>query len=252
MAKKMKQDFLYLFSDGACQNNPGRGGWGSLILDSDGLVTEIGGFENLTTNNKMELRAICEGLSFVLKSIRNKKDLHVYTDSKYVVEGVNKWLPAWVKSGWITAAKKEVQNQELWKRLLSLLADLKEERKIFFHHVPAHVGLVLNERVDKIASTCAEKEKNYFYEKELINYPYKESLKTLGSDIEKAKGLKSKLSEHKKKIAFSYVSLVEGKVETHKTWADCEARVKGAAFARFKKASSKEEEEEIIRNFNKS
>lgn len=248
----MKQEFLYLFTDGACQHNPGPGGWGSLILDSEGLVTELGGFEDPTTNNQMELRAICEGLDFVLKSKKGSQELKIYTDSKYVVEGVTKWLQAWVRSGWKTTSGKEVQNQDLWKRLLTLLTDTKQERKVLFHHVPSHVGLILNERADKIATTCAERKKPYFYEKELRSYPHYSALATLDADIEKAKGLKARMSSKKKQKAFSYVSLVGGEVQTHKTWAECESRVKGAGFARFKKALSKEEEEQIVKDFSNS
>lgn len=242
----IKEDDLYLFTDGACQRNPGPGGWGALVLDPKGFVTEIGGFLNPSTNNQMEIKAISEGLAFVLKEKAEKRSICVYTDSKYVADGITKWVHGWVKNGWKTSAGKDVLNQDDWKALLENVRALKERNRVSFRHVPAHVGLLLNERADKIASTCAELKKPYLYKKLFKDYPYISGLSNLDEKIRKAAFLKAKIPKKRGQAAYSYVSMIAGVIKTHKTWKECEERVKGASGARFKKALSKEDETSII------
>lgn len=111
------KDKILIFTDGAAKGNPGRGGFG-IVISSDGLVLEKGGFKEYTTNNEMELKAVVEAL----KAIAPKKiPVEIYTDSKYVVEGAKGWVFGWAKNGWKTKAETDVLNKELWQELLPLL-----------------------------------------------------------------------------------------------------------------------------------
>ena len=132
-------------TDGACSGNPGPGGWGALIRFQDGTEIEFGGFNPETTNNRMELQAAL----FVLNELKNfsfHPSLTIKTDSKYLIDGLEKWMPNWKKRGWKTAAGKEVLNQDLWKEL-----DQPELPKIKLEYVKGHSGDIDNERVDAIA-----------------------------------------------------------------------------------------------------
>ena len=132
-----------VYTDGACSGNPGAGGWGVVII-SDRLETYNGG-EKKTTNNRMELQAAL----FVLEKLKNIKfdpSLTIKTDSKYLIDGMEKWMPNWKKKGWKTASGKPVLNQDLWKAL-----DHPELPKIKLQYVKGHSGEKDNDRVDAIA-----------------------------------------------------------------------------------------------------
>ncbi len=132
-------------TDGACSGNPGPGGWGALIRFEDGSEVEFGGFEPETTNNRMELKAAL----FVLKELKKIKfhqSLTIKTDSKYLIDGMGKWMPNWKKKGWKTASGKPVLNQDLWKAL-----DDPALPKIQLEYVKGHSGEKDNDRVDAIA-----------------------------------------------------------------------------------------------------
>ena len=132
-----------IFTDGACSGNPGPGGWGAL-LRCRGTEEELSGFEKETTNNRMELTAVINALAALKKSC----DISLYTDSKYVMDGVTSWLPKWKQNGWKTSNKKSpVKNVDLWQRLDELTA-LHEIRWIW---VKGHAGHAENERVDELA-----------------------------------------------------------------------------------------------------
>ena len=137
-----------IFTDGACSGNPGAGGWGAILRYGD-IEKELSGGEEETTNNRMELTAVIEALGAL------KKDCVVilYTDSRYVMDGVTKWLPNWLQNGWRTANKKTpVKNIDLWQRLESLL----KKHKIQWVWVKGHNGHPENERVDKLARDQAK------------------------------------------------------------------------------------------------
>ena len=106
----MKQVIIY--TDGACRGNPGPGGWGALIK-IDSVEKEIYGGQANTTNNQMELAAAIEGLA----SLKESCSVELFTDSKYVMDGITKWIQNWKKNNWRTAAKKDVKNKELWQKL---------------------------------------------------------------------------------------------------------------------------------------
>ena len=121
-------------TDGACSGNPGPGGWGALIRFQDGSEVEFGGFDPETTNNRMELKAALFVLE-ELKTIKVHPSLTIKTDSKYLIDGMEKWMPNWKKKGWKTASGKPVLNQDLWKAL-----DDPDLPKIKLEYVKAHSG----------------------------------------------------------------------------------------------------------------
>ena len=131
--------------DGACSGNPGPGGWAALIRFQDGSEIEFGGFSSKTTNNRMELQAALFVLE-KLKKIKCHPSLTIKTDSKYLIDGIEKWMSNWKKKGWKTSSGKPVLNQDLWKAL-----DHPEKPKIKLQYVKGHSGEIDNDRVDAIA-----------------------------------------------------------------------------------------------------
>ena len=232
------KDKILIFTDGAAKGNPGRGGFG-VVISHDGKVLEKGGFKEHTTNNEMELKAVVEALKEV---VGKKVPVEIYTDSKYVVEGAKGWVFGWAKNGWITSTKTDVLNKELWQELLPLLGKVE----IIWHKVPGHVGIIGNERADVIASTFADKGTFELYTGPLTDY----GLNIHDTSYDEAKAQeRSDARKHQTLKAYSYVSAVGGVVQTHKTWAECEARVKGKKGTRFKKSLDAENEKEIMREF---
>jgi ribonuclease HI len=134
--------FVEIFTDGACSGNPGPGGWGALLRFGD-RERELSGGENPTTNNRMELMAAIAAL----EALKRPCQVELYTDSKYVQQGISQWLAGWKARGWRTAAKAPVKNQDLWERLDAALG----EHKIAWLWVKGHAGHVENERVDQLA-----------------------------------------------------------------------------------------------------
>jgi len=134
-------------TDGACKGNPGRGGWGAVLRAADGRERELSGGEKVTTNNRMELMAAIEGL----KALKRPCRVILSTDSRYVMDGLTKWIKGWQKNGWKTAARQPVKNAELWQ---DLLAAAKPHR-IEWVWVKGHAGHPDNERADKLASDAA-------------------------------------------------------------------------------------------------
>jgi len=133
---------VVIYTDGACSGNPGPGGWGAVLLYGD-KRKEICGGELATTNNRMELMAAIQALEALKKPC--KVELH--TDSKYVQQGIHEWIHSWKKRGWLTADKKPVKNDDLWKRL-----DLARSRhQVDWRWVKGHAGHELNERADALA-----------------------------------------------------------------------------------------------------
>lgn len=127
-----------IYTDGACSGNPGPGGWGA-ILRYDGHEKEISGGELETTNNRMEMMAVIEALSALKKS----STVDLYTDSKYVQQGVSEWMAGWKKKGW----PAKIKNQDLWLRIDSLI----QNHNVKFHWIRGHDGHVENERADELA-----------------------------------------------------------------------------------------------------
>ena len=137
---------INIYTDGSCIGNPGPGGWAAIILNGD-KQNIISGRKKNTTNNQMELMAAIKALVFFSK----KQKIRVYTDSKYVKEGITNWIKVWKKNNWKTANKKKVKNTELWIKL----NNLSNFHEIEWKWVKAHSGDPLNDMVDKLAKKTA-------------------------------------------------------------------------------------------------
>ncbi|WP_249021218.1 ribonuclease HI [Conexibacter sp. S30A1] len=135
---------VLVWTDGACQGNPGPGGWAAVISWEDGVVEERSGGLALTTNNIMEMTAALEGL----RAVPSPSRVCVVTDSRYLHDGMTSWLAGWKRRGWRTAAGDPVKNRELW---LALEAAAAEHERVRWHWVRGHVGHPLNERADELA-----------------------------------------------------------------------------------------------------
>ena len=134
---------VVLYTDGACRGNPGPGGWG-VLLRAKGQEREICGGALSTTNNRMELMAAIEGL----QALTRPCSVAVYTDSEYLRKGIGEWLPRWKATGWRTAARKPVKNEDLWRRLEEAAA----RHQVEWHWVKGHAGHAENERADALAN----------------------------------------------------------------------------------------------------
>jgi ribonuclease HI len=135
-------DKIEIYTDGACLGNPGRGGWGAILIYKEHQKKIFGG-EKETTNNRMELRAVIEALSALKKSSK----INLYTDSTYVKDGITKWIHGWKKNGWRTADRKPVKNSDLWQSLETETA----KHQIEWIWVKGHSGNHFNEIVDELA-----------------------------------------------------------------------------------------------------
>jgi len=139
-------DSVEIATDGACKGNPGPGGWGAL-LRSGGTEQELSGGEPLTTNNRMELMAAIEGLRALKRPCRVK----LSTDSRYVLDGLTKWVAGWQRNGWKTASRQPVKNDDLWRALIEAAAP----HRIDWVWIKGHAGHPDNERADRLASDAA-------------------------------------------------------------------------------------------------
>ncbi|HTN15977.1 MAG TPA: ribonuclease HI [Sphingomonadaceae bacterium] len=136
-----------IFTDGACKGNPGPGGWGAL-LRMGSHEKELSGSDPQTTNNRMEMLAVIRALNALTRPC----EVRLHTDSRYVIDGMTKWIHGWKRSGWINASKKPVRNADLWHELIEAAAP----HKIDWIWVKGHNGHVENERVDRLASDAAD------------------------------------------------------------------------------------------------
>ncbi len=236
-----------VFADGACSGNPGPGGWGVIIVTSDGEVTELGGHEPGTTNNRMELTAVGKALRHLE---RTPGPVHIYTDSTYVIQGITRWVFGWSRRGWKTAEGGDVANALYWKRLMALLAERKqtfapEAAVVEWHYVRGHIGVPGNERVDEIAVAYSKGRSIQLYKGALPGYGV--AVNELPEDTSVPEE-KPRQGEAKAK-AYSYLSEVGRTVMRHTTWAACERRVKGVPGARFKKTRSAEDEAKVLEDW---
>lgn len=137
--------YVEIFADGACSGNPGPGGFGA-ILRSGEKEKEISGFEPMTTNNRMEMKAVIAAL----ESLKMPCSLTVTTDSNYVVKGMSEWVHGWIRNNWKNSQKKEVMNRDLWERLIAAA----EPHEVSWQWIKGHNGHSENERCDDLATAA--------------------------------------------------------------------------------------------------
>lgn len=163
---------ITIYTDGSSRGNPGPGGFGAIIISSsegkvassqvNETVIEIGGREDVTTNNRMELRAAIEAL----RCVPEGGEVEIHSDSEYVIKGITLWVDGWQKNGWRTKAKKDVLNKDLWEQLVVET----EKRKVIWNHVRGHADNELNNRCDVIATSFADNSPVKLYEGPRENY----------------------------------------------------------------------------------
>ena len=141
----MTKPHVEVFTDGACSGNPGPGGWGA-ILRSGTHEKELSGGERATTNNRMELMAAIRAL----EALKSPSDVTIYTDSRYLMDGITKWVHGWKRNGWKTADKKPVKNDDLWRALEAAAVP----HQVKWNWVRGHAGHPENERADELARSA--------------------------------------------------------------------------------------------------
>ena len=141
-------DKVDIYTDGACLGNPGPGGWAFIIKYNGGKIKEFCGFEKYTTNNKMELTAAIKAVKYFKKKII----INIYTDSKYLKDGITTWIKKWKINGWKTSNKKKVKNSDLWKLLEKGIKD----HQIHWIWIKGHNQNILNEKADMLAKKAIE------------------------------------------------------------------------------------------------
>jgi ribonuclease HI len=223
-----------IYTDGATSGNPGPSGWAAVIM-SGREVKEIGGFEKLSTNNRMELTAIIKAI----QETKVSENISIYTDSQYVVNGITKWIFGWMKRNWKTSDGDSVMNQDLWMELF----DLVNDREVDWHVIRGHAGIVGNHVVDELAVQFSLGKKPKLFHG--LVKDYEPDLTPPSSDSGEFKSEK----DRKKSKAYSYLSLVDGVLQRHSFWSDCEERISGARGAKFRKAVSAEDEKAILKDW---
>lgn len=219
----------WIVTDGACAGNPGPGGYGLILRSPLGTVQELGGAEAHTTNNRMELLALIDGLERVDPEIADHGRIHFVTDSSYVLNGTLKFLPAWRKRGFTTVEGKPVANREMWERMAQILDRLRGRGIVIRSTlVPGHAAIEINERADVIAVAFRDGRSIPLYSGAATDYPVSFSLKPFGA---------------------LYLSFVDGKLTRHSTWDSCQKATHGQKGAKFKKVASKKEELETLRSW---
>jgi ribonuclease HI len=138
---------VVIYTDGACRGNPGPGGWG-VVMSSQGQNKTLQGYAPDTTNNRMELIAVIEGL----RALKRPCKIELNTDSKYVLQGINDWVHNWKRNGWKTAARKPVKNVDLWQQL----DDESQRHEVDWRWVKGHSGIAGNEQADQLANEAID------------------------------------------------------------------------------------------------
>lgn len=225
---------IIIYTDGACSGNPGPGGWASIVLFPTTHVQELGGAEIKTTNNRMELMAVLRALDLVISCT---EDIHIYTDSVYVIRGATQWCYGWSRRGWKTSQGEDVLNQDLWQQMMALT---RQKKNIHWHYCRGHQGTPGNERCDELSVEFSQGHSPRLYRGPLSQYsvailplPDHQELPEMKGPSDKAK-------------AIGYLSLINGVVTRHKTWAECEAQVKGRSGAKFKKIMNSDEQSAVL------
>lgn len=264
---------IIAYTDGASRGNPGRGGFGSIVIypDTKGqvYVDELGGYEHPTTNNRMELGAILAAFEHFIDyydrtaidaivGVGKVLPMFVYTDSSYALKGINEWMDGWKRNNWITSTKEPVKNADIWQKIDRALSQIKTNGvRVEWVLLPGHAGVAGNERADEIATGYADKKEMFtteLYKGLATKYQYPDLLiPPTPHEIKSAKADKDKNGKKSSSTpGYSYVSLVDGVIYVDKTWGECEKRVKGVSGVKFKKATSAADEEFIKKEFTKN
>ncbi len=248
MERKSPQPII-IYTDGSSLGNPGPGGYGCVtVFPESNEVVEHGGQIRETTNNRMELTAIMTALGHLkLKKIPPTNPIIIHTDSSYAINGITKWIHGWQKKNWMTMQKTPVLNADIWQPLNDLT---KYFTKLKFVHVRGHAGVWGNERCDFIATEFASGKHPRLFHGKLSDYDAQIMPGTQGVSSSGKQTIS--VSQTKKSgsgKAYSYVSVINGKVQTHADWASCKDRVYGKA-AKFKKVFNKEEEAALIKEWS--
>lgn len=246
------EERIVIFTDGACSGNPGPGGWGAVVLDR-GHVRELGGGEPRTTNNRMEMMAALRALESVRGSL--DRTVELYTDSTYLIQGVTEWVAGWKRRGWKRADGEPVLNRDLWEALDALDAERRAGGRVEWRYVKGHAGTPGNERCDAIGVAFAQGRSPSLYdgpvtayEHDLARRPSSEARLSGEPRVPRAPRA-PRAAGAKRTGPAVYLSLVGGRLERHRSWAECERRVKGKSGARYRKATSPDEESAILRSW---
>ena len=195
---------------------------------------ELGGGEDHTTNNRMELLAAISALE---KAGFSEQPI-IYTDSAYVLSGATRWIIGWQKNNWQTSQKTDVLNRDLWERLVTAM---RKRRKVDWRLLKGHSGIPGNVRCDVIATSNADKKPIVLYVGSRERYGVSLTVPQQNPAVKKP----SRVFTH------SYVSMVGGIIQVHRTWEDCRVHVLGVSDAKYKKSTSPENEAEIMEDFRK-
>lgn len=230
---------IIVYTDGASRGNPGRGGWGAVVVDPKGNSWEIGDAASRTTNNAMELSAIAGALECILHNGLQDSQISLYSDSSYALDGIQGWVFGWQRNNWQTKDGNPVKNKEIWQKIVELQKAIGA-KKIEWNHVPGHANIPGNERCDKIATDFADGSPPHLYAGPTAGYDLNYEPPST-ADLAKAAARKKK----KSKKGGYYLSFVRGECRVHKTWGECEQMVKGMSGAKFQKVADAEEEAEV-------
>ncbi|MCD4784522.1 MAG: ribonuclease HI [Candidatus Eremiobacteraeota bacterium] len=231
---------IEIYTDGACQGNPGPGGWGALIIRDD-KYREIGGYSENTTNNIMEMMAAINALKFTEKFV---EPITIYTDSKYVKNGITTWIHNWKRKGWRRSNGGEVKNLKLWKAL-----DYYNSPRVTWKWVKGHSDNVYNNHVDRIARAFSRSEEIKLGKGKLLDLRQEKDI--YGAEFEIFEGNESESFRdidlpYPRKV---YLSLINKDLQRHSSWVACKARVYGVPGARHKSCKSYSQELETIRSW---
>ncbi len=222
---------MYIYTDGAARGNPGPAGYGYVCIDTKhDTAIEGGGRFSFATNNQMELTAVLEALRLIGDT---HETVALYTDSKYVIQGMKQWVHAWQRNGWQTSQKEPVLNSNLWKDIVKLAAG----KTIEWLYVPGHAGVPLNERVDTIATHYADQVHETLYNGSYTAYTYKHT-----------DTVQSSIQEKKKKTSSAgyYVVVKNREVTRYETWEACKRAVHGIKGVKYKKVENEIQEKAFL------
>jgi len=256
---EMSQDKkrIIVYTDGAARGNPGPGGYGLICIDLHvNEVIEQGEGHAHTTNNAMELMAVLRSLEIIF----SKKDrdraytkipVHIYTDSRYVHQGITSWMYGWARNDWRKKDGEIISNQKLWQEIHTIAQNLVDV-SIAYMHVPGHAGIPGNERADTIATAYADNDEAFVpYIGSSEGYSYYESLVQTPSE-EELDAIRASKKEQKKKVTgkpLGYLSYVEGSVYFDTTWNDCKERVHGKKGVSFRKVMTESDIHDLLNDW---